>query len=68
MELTYNDLKMLSDIFRLARSVATECERFDPVTVLQGDEVIIAEDSPSGYRLLDALDHFKLRASFTVPE
>ena len=67
--MTENDLRLLGTIFRLAREMATDVE--NQHAELCYDEACvcpycggIGDASP----LLDALDQFKFRASFQVPE
>jgi len=60
--MTENDLKLLAVVLRAARELAEDCNSqadgcFD-------DDIC----PPSGESLLDALDQFKFKASFAVPE
>lgn len=53
--MTETDLRLLAIVLREARELALDCED-------------CSNDLPSGEKLLEALDQFKFKASFVVPE
>lgn len=55
--MTDNDLRLLANVLRLSRSLADDVENW-----WEGG------DLPNGKPLLDALDQFKFKGSFQVPE
>lgn len=59
--MTETDLQLLAAVFREARELANECGE-------DGAGCDYCEGVPSGGKLIDALDRFKFKASFTVPE
>jgi len=61
--MTETDLKLLAVVLREARELALDCENCDGCM-----EEECSNNMPSGEKLLIALDQFKFRASFTVPE
>jgi hypothetical protein len=59
--MTDNDLKLLATVLREARELAEACGE-------DGECCDYCDGCPPGQALLEALDQFKFKATFSVPE